>query len=114
MKSVRHLLFAGFVLLLAGCATGQLNWDAQVGVMTYNQAVDKLGRPARLETLSDGKTRAEWISHYNYGAYSPAMDDTFYNHAASLSPTIQERQMQESTLSLTFDTNNILTGWSQD
>lgn len=114
MKTIRLLLLASLALILAGCATGQINWDSQVGVMTYQQAVHKLGSPSRLKKLPDGKTVAQWTSHYTYAAYNPAMDQTFYNSAASLSTSIQERQMQRSTLSLTFGTNNILTQWSQD
>ena len=114
MKSGCQLLFASLALILAGCATGRINWDSEVGVMTYRQAVSQLGAPSREKKLPDGKTVAQWISHYTYGAYNPAMDDTFYNNAASLSSTIQQRQMQQSMLNLTFDTNNILTDWSQD
>lgn len=114
MKTIRPLLLACLALLLAGCATGRINWDSEVGVMTYSQAVHQLGRPNHLKQMPDGKTVAEWISYYRYGAYNPAMDQTFYNNAASLSTTIQQRQMQRSILSLTFDTNNILTQWSKD
>lgn len=102
---------AGLALLLAGCATGRLNWDKQVGSLTYAQAVHELGPPAQQEKLSDGRTRAEWISRYPAAA---GLDNDFRYRAASFGPDLPDAEMRESKLRLTFGTNNVLAAWSKE
>lgn len=99
-------------LLLAGCATGRMNWDTQVGALTYAQAVDELGPPAQREKLSDGRTRAEWISRYP--AATAGLDNDFRYRSASFGPDLPDAEMRESRLRLTFGTNNVLAAWSKE
>lgn len=99
-------------LILAGCATAQMNWDSKVGQMTYDQAVSELGRPAGEKKLADGRTVAEWISRFPSAA--TGMDNDFRYHSASFGSEAAGAGSYESKLSFTFDTNNILTGWSKD
>jgi hypothetical protein len=49
------------VLLLAGCSTNKVDWNARVGNYTHDQAVLELGPPDRESTLSDGGRVAEWL-----------------------------------------------------
>jgi hypothetical protein len=52
------VLLMGFA---AGCATSKIDWSAQVGVMTYDQAVLELGPPDKHAKLTDGTVVAEWL-----------------------------------------------------
>jgi coenzyme F420-reducing hydrogenase delta subunit len=107
---IRLLAIVG--IILAGCATQNGDWNRRVGNFTYQQAVNELGQPAKQETLADGRVTVEWISRYNVRATSPEMDNNFYDHSASLAHI--DDATRESTLSLTFSTNNVLTSWSKD
>lgn len=49
------------VLLLAGCATGKVNWAARVGQFTHDQAIVELGPPDKQARLTDGSVVAEWL-----------------------------------------------------
>jgi hypothetical protein len=56
-----------------------INWQARVGVYTYNQAVMDYGPPMSVTTLNDGSTVVEWMTErsavvvtpgpYFYGPY---------------------------------------------
>ncbi len=52
---IRATLIALVAFLLAGCAT-PINWQARVGVYTYDQAVIDYGPPMAFATLSDRST----------------------------------------------------------
>jgi hypothetical protein len=58
-----EIAVAAFILaaFLTGCAT-PINWQARVGVYTYDQALMDYGPPARSAKLSDGSTVAEWMT----------------------------------------------------
>jgi hypothetical protein len=51
----RAALITLMAFLLAGCAT-PINWQARVGVYTYDQAVTDYGPPMAFATLSDHST----------------------------------------------------------
>lgn len=112
MKTAHQIFSIGTALVLAGCATGQMSWDTQVGRMTYDQAVGELGQPAQQQKLSDGRTIAEWISRFP--AASPGMDNDFRYRSASFGSDMAGADSAESKLTLTFDTNNVLADWSKD
>lgn len=113
MKALCHFVLPMLmVMFLTGCATGRMNWDAQVGVMTYGQAVNELGQPAQQKKLADGRTVVEWISRFP--AASERMDNDFRYHAASFGQETAGADNYESKLRLTFGTNNVLAAWSKD
>ncbi len=51
-------------LVLAGCVTQQIDWAAQVGNYTYDQAVLELGPPDKSAKLTDGTVVADWLTHH--------------------------------------------------
>lgn len=108
--SSRHLPVC-LALVLAGCVTAQMNWDTEVGRMTYDQAVTELGRPTAEKKLADGRTVAEWVSRFPAAA---GMDNDFRYHSASFGSDAAGAGSYESKLSLIFSTNNVLAGWSED
>lgn len=107
----KQIVVAG-ALFLAGCATTGIDWDRQVGEMTFDQAVQLMGTPDQVEKLDNGKLVAAWISRYD--STTPANNDNdFRYHSASESLNRRPRAAQESVLQLTFSTNNVLANWSQ-
>lgn len=52
----------GLALLLTGCVTPQINWQARMGVYTYDQAVLDYGPPDKYARLSNGTVVAEWLT----------------------------------------------------
>src|SRR5271155_5386899 len=58
-------------VLLAGCATNRINWNARIGTYTFDKAVLEYGPPDKQARLSDGRLVAEWMwRYYNPGAYT--------------------------------------------
>lgn len=110
MRQLLPLLLAG---LLAGCATTQIDWDRQVGEMTFDQAVSFLGPPDRSEKLENGRIVADWVSRYSTAAATSGNTDFRYQ-SASESLNRQTRPVEESVLRLTFNTNNVLQNWSKN
>jgi hypothetical protein len=101
-------------LLLAGCATHRVDWNARIGVFTYDQAVTELGPPDKKATLTDGTMVAEWVTHY-YGNTSVAVGTGFYGGPGSVG-FIQSvgPSPYDSRLRLSFNTNNVLTKWTKN
>ena len=101
-------------IFIAGCATHSVDWNARVGVFTFDQAVTELGPPDKQAKLSSGQTVAEWISRYNTGS-SVTVGTGFYGYPGgvgyvqSIGPNTYE-----SKLRLTFATNNVLAKWSKN
>jgi hypothetical protein len=112
MKKHLTATLLGAALLLAGCATAEMDWSHQVGELTFDQATGYLGAPDRMEKQPDGRLVAEWISR---AAPAPAdNDDDFHYHAASANLLPPARTAQASTLRLTFGTNNVLASWLKE
>jgi hypothetical protein len=80
--------------------------------MTYDQAVSELGPPSQQKILSDGQVVAAWISRFPSAA--TAMDNDFRYRSASFGSDTAGADSYERRLSLTFNTNSILTDWSKD
>lgn len=99
-------------LLLAGCASTEIDWNRQVGEMDFDQAVSLLGTPDKTEKLDSGQLVAQWVSHYNNSA-PPATDDSFQYHPASPGLGHTGTAPEESTLKLTFGTNGLLSAWGK-
>jgi len=99
-------------LALTGCATTGIDWNHQVGEMTFDQAVDYLGAPDHTERLENGKTVAQWISRYD--SVSPAQGDSDFRYqSVSESLNRKTRTVPDSVLQLTFGANNVLADWSK-
>lgn len=60
MKGITGTLLLA-VLLLTGCAT-PTDWNARMGVYTYDQAVKDYGPPESQTTLKDGSIVADWMT----------------------------------------------------
>lgn len=106
--------FLGVMLagLIAGCVTNRLDWNARIGNYTFDQAITELGPPDKQVKMSDGKSVAEWITRY-YGGGSTIISPVYYGrpgvgYVQTFGPT-----MYESSLLLTFTTNNVLAQWSR-
>jgi hypothetical protein len=96
-------------ILIAGCATPQIDWDSRVGGYTYDQAVLEMGPPDKLEQLSDGTKVAEWLTGRGYSRGS-FVGPGFYSggpwihHYAE--PSTPDRYIR-----LIFDPSGRLTSW---
>ena len=98
-------------LLLAGCATHRVDWNARVGNYTFDQAVTEYGPPDKQAHLSDGKLVAEWVSRHSSG--SVAVGTGFYGYPGGVGIVQSSPNYYESILRLTFNTNNVLTAWTK-
>ena len=107
------LLFAAVAMLLTGCATHRIDWNARVGSYNFDQAVTDFGPPDKQAKLSDGRLVAEWISRYsNSGVIS--IGTGFYGYPGSVGFVQTTPSYYESKLRLTFNTNNVLAAWSKN
>ena len=100
-------------LLVAGCATQRINWNARIGTYTFDQAVIDFGPPDKQAKLSDGRVVAEWISHYSSGG-AVVFGAGLYNYRGG-GGFVQTTgpEYYESKLRLTFTTNDVLSAWSK-
>jgi hypothetical protein len=103
------------LLLIVGCATTKhVDWNARIGNFTFDQAVTELGPPDKQAKLSDGQSVAEWVTrHYNGGsvAVSGGMGYGYGGggYVQSFGPNTYE-----TSLRLTFTTNNVLAAWKKN
>src|SRR5882724_9750895 len=104
----KFFLCATTALLFVGCATHRVDWNARVGVYTFDQAVVELGPPDKQQKLTDGMTVTEWISRYSNGS-SVSVGTGFYGYPGSVG-FVQTTgpSYYENKLHLTFTTNNML------
>ena len=107
------ILWLAAVLFIAGCASNRVDWNARVGIFTFDQAVTELGPPDKQAKLTDGTTVAEWVSRYSTGG-SVGVGTGFYGGPASVGIMQSTPVYHESKLRLTFGTNYILTAWSRN
>jgi hypothetical protein len=111
--ALKTFLCLTVAILFAGCATHRINWDSRVGSYTFNQAVTELGPPAKQAKSSTDGVVAEWITRYNGGG-SVAASPGFYRSSTVGYVDNTGPSYYESKLRLTFNTNNVLTSWSQN
>lgn len=91
---IKTLFFVIVAILLAGCAT---NWNARVGIYSYNQVVEKMGKPpSSKRNLPSGDTEAKW--------YGEAL---VFNGVAMDGSSISQVQSVHYDL-FTFDKNGVL------
>ena len=100
-------------LLVAGCVTPRINWNARIGTYTYDQAVLDFGPPDKQARLSDGRRVAEWITRYSSGG--TVMFGTGFNDYPGGGGFVQTTgpEYYENKLRLTFTTNDLLSAWSK-
>lgn len=114
MKLNRLFSCAAAVVLITGCATTRVDWNARVGNFTFDQSVSELGPPDKQAKLSDGRTVAEWVTRYNSGP-SVSVGTGFYNYPGSVGMVqTYGSQNYESKLRLTFTTNSVLQKWTKE
>lgn len=109
----RIFLVLVIVLFAAGCATEPINWNRRIGTYTYAQAVTEFGPPDRRVKFITGELVAEWDRRY-YGASTAGAGAGSYGYPGGAGVAQTGPVYYESTLRLTFATNNILTGWDKD
>ena len=116
MKSTVSLLALVAALVLAGCVTNHVDWNARIGHYTFDQAVIELGPPDKQARLSDGRNVAEWVTRYQNGG-TVAVGAGFYHpgypYGMSLLQTTGPMYW-EHRLRLTFTPDNILSAWSRN
>ncbi|MBI3881368.1 MAG: hypothetical protein HY301_15060 [Verrucomicrobia bacterium] len=98
-------------LLLAGCATGRVDWNSRVGTYTLDQAVVELGPPEKQAKLSDGTVVAEWMTSRTQG-----MSRVYVGgHAGyGAAPTyVEPAPSYENYVRLTFSADGRLTAWQR-
>jgi hypothetical protein len=114
---MKHWLSSSLLILalgLFGCASIGIDWNRQVGEMTFDQAISLLGTPDQSEKTDDGKIIAEWTSHYAPEGQAMESDDTFRYHSAAVRESRSKPDIDESCLRLTFGTNAVLIDWSKN
>jgi hypothetical protein len=70
VRMVRVTFIALALFVLAGCAT-PINWQARVGVYTFDQAVTDYGPPMASATLSDHTRVCDWMTERGAVMVSP-------------------------------------------
>ncbi len=104
---------------LTGCATtSRVDWNARVGVYTYDQAVIDLGPPDKMATLSDGTVVAEWMTsrgrYYGssaaYGYYGAPYGRYGVSPGFVMAPQYLD-QGPDKFLRLVFDSGKVLVSW---
>jgi hypothetical protein len=72
-RASRLGVIVGLALLVVGCASTKVDWNSQLGIYTYDQAVVEMGPPEKSATLSDGTIVAEWMTRRGTaGGYTDA------------------------------------------
>ena len=107
---VQATLIALAAFLLAGCAT-PINWQARVGVYTYDQAVMDYGPPMAFATLSDRSTVAEWMTERGSVVSTPA--PYFYGPGYVGPAYYYPTYFPARFLRLTFTPDGKLKAWKQ-
>ena len=119
LKFFAQILLALAIVFIVGCkTTPRVDWNARVGVYTYDQAVTDYGPPDRQAKLTDGKTVAKWITHRGGGTSIGVGTGFFsggYGGGSALGMGVgQSVGNSDRILTLTFGTNNVLSTWSKN
>jgi len=100
-------MLCGVMILLAGCATGRINWEGRVGHYTFDEAVREMGPPDKSAVLSDGTRVAEWLT-----VKGRRMNSLTYIGGGSI-PFIPQADWPDYYARLTFDTEGRLTAYKE-
>jgi hypothetical protein len=118
MKSEAKLCWLVLLIIIsiagAGCqSTPPVNWASRVGSYTFDQAVTEMGPPDQQYRLINNQRVAEWITHRS-GGTGFSIGTGFYGGPVGLSAgQTVVTGASDRMLTLTFDTNNILSKWSK-
>jgi hypothetical protein len=107
------LAAVALLVLAGGCATQRVDWNARVGLYTYDQAIAELGPPDKTAKLTDGSTVAEWLVRRVRGDSQVLLVGGYgYFHRGFFAPSyIVSGPDYERYLRLTFDPEGRLTAW---
>jgi hypothetical protein len=111
IPKARALLGLLAALMIAGCAH-EIDWRSRVGQYTFDQAVTEFGPPDKQARLSDGELVAEWVRRY-YNGGTATVGAGYYGSPGPAGVMAAGPVYYESTLRLTFSTNNVLSSWSK-
>ena len=100
-------------LVVSGCVTNRVNWNARIGNYTYDQAIVELGPPDKVAHLSDGRTVAEWVTQVQTGG-AIFYGGGYRHHYGDIAYVQTMPGYFEHKFRLTFTPNNILTTWSSN
>jgi hypothetical protein len=103
------------IFVVAGCKSSpKIDWNSRIGNYSYDQAVTELGPPDRKETLSDGRTVADWIERSHGGGFSFGVGTGFStgNAAVGVGQTVGTGP-RDHVLRLTFGPNTKLVSWER-
>jgi hypothetical protein len=98
----------GLALLVAGCASTKINWNARVGEYTFDQAVLDYGPPDKSAKLTDGTQVCDWLTQRGYargGYFTPIVGFGVHSFYDSPSP--------DYYLRLTFEPAGKLKAWKK-
>ena len=122
LSGARPILMVAILLALlvvAGCATHQVDWNTRMGTYTYDQAILDMGPPAKDAKLKDGTVVAEWMTqrghtdtYYTppYYPYPPYRRSRYYGPVYA---TPSDVTYPDVFIRLTFDPEGKLTAWKK-
>ena len=113
MKIHLAVLVWALVLIITGCATAHVDWNARIGTYTYDQAVTELGPPDKQTQLTDGRTVADWITRYSGGPAVSVGTGVYGNPGGVSYVQTFPQNYYEDVLRLIFNTNHVLESWKK-
>ena len=109
----QFILFALAAILFAGCATApKIDWQARVGVYTYDQAVMDFGPPDKIAKLADGTSVADWVTERGY-IYTTSDYYPFYTPGYIVPTTTYVNRVPDTFLRLSFSADGKLKTWKR-
>lgn len=108
------MLLAAMLALFAGCATQRIDWQARIGVYTYDQAIMEMGPPADAAKLTDGTQVADWLTQRGQVIYTGSPEYYYpYHHGVIVGGPTMVTAMNTPNyyLRLTFDPAGRLKSW---
>lgn len=102
------------ILLLAGCVTQPVDWQARVGHYTRQQALAELGPPAKSVKQSNGTVVDEWLTSRAHVIVAP--EPYFLPRGSYFGPSTpgySETDVPNYFLRLTFGPDGKLKGWKR-
>lgn len=109
-------LATGLLLLVAGCSTPKIDWNARIGNYSYDQVVLELGPPDKEAKLTDGTIVADWLTRRGYrypypvGGYYGYCAPGYYGPPY---PTYVNAYAPDYFLRLTFAPDGRLQSWKK-